>query len=481
MKKFNSVHPWKMTEVLKLIGIALICWSTGTTFGAEKYTMQIGFTDQGRIALQIHTTPKPEYELRTINPHIHRLQIKDAGEAQIAKDASPLWNFFPLQVVKESHAENGLAMDFKISSNDSYQITAQSESSGISLHFTGELVHSTWQKAMTYASRNYKKLVPGKRKSFLAALKKMPVLPRDPFLPGLLQQAHQNQEFDWYNAVYKKIYQRQPLDQAGVENLAKYFESIGDLQFAGLEWYEYYQHEAASNSQGYTDVLPSGSNIVSDSPHPAAIGVQLLVRFRWIMLMALLGVIFTGIGWLFFHAKKPGETTLGEGSLNEAEFQDFLDEINQRLREEQQSVAQLKAAEPGEEQTKTQKTALESISPARKNQDVQTSDEHIQEGLRQYPNRRQMNEILPKQSRVLKLSQMEMAPDLIAKKLNMSRGEVELLLKIGNQSEKDNNGSFKKQRIMSEQFANATVRELSRHMHISEEEAKLIRLKRWGA
>ena len=460
MQKIISLRQWKISGILNVLGILLIYWVTGTAVGAEQHRMQIGFNELGKVVLNIQTTHAPKCSLFAIESQIYRLQIRETGDIRIRKSASPLWQFFPMQVLQETNGEHTYSMDFKISADDNYGIEQHTRPSGISILFDGELAHKTWQQAITYGSRQYSALTPEEQQVLVASLDSIPSSPRDPFLLGVLHQARLNREFAWYDKVYFKVNHRRPLTAPELENLAQYFESIGDIHSAGIEWYEYYQRVATSGSLQYTDNLPRGSRIVREGTNPVVSGQGFHARAQawwWIILIPFLSVVGAGGVWWYLRVYRAGKSKSEEvgHSPETVEFQSFLDEISEKLREEQPVLSRLEKTEPPAEHMEE---TSEPLKLTKEEQDHQTRHDRIRQKLQRYPEQQQMNEILPKQSKVYKLSKMEMAPDLIAKKLNMSRGEVELLLKIGNQNENDGNGSFRKERMIGEQFADASVR-----------------------
>jgi len=482
MQTTNSVHSWKLIRITGIVAIFLICWFTGITFGTEQPSMQIGFTEQGTAALTVRMASAPVCSLLTLDPQTFRLKIPGVTESRLKKVASPLWQFFPVEILRETNADQSYLMDFRIPGGENHPVVSRNGKAGISILFDGEVAQNTWEKTVAYGSRQYSALQPAEQQQLTAALDSMPVAPRDPVLLRILQQARQHKQYGWYNKVYSKVYHRQPAGSEDVLALARYFEHIGDTGAAGIEWYEYYQRIAAAEASVYTDDLPPGSHVVEEKIQTGIAGRDTRKKARawwWIAVVPVLTGVGVGSRWLYHRVNRSGNSTpeAEEESLGAVEFQSFLEEINQKLRTEQ-------AAGAGEEAVARPKESGEMApDPAgvsAERPEEETRADRIRERLKNYPERQRMQDILPKQSRVYTLSQMDMAPDLIAKKLNMSRGEVELLLKIGNQTEHEANTTLRKERMVSEQFAHESVRELSRHMHISEEEAKLLRLKRWG-
>jgi hypothetical protein len=117
---------------------------------------------------------------------------------------------------------------------------------------------------------------------------------------------------------------------------------------------------------------------------------------------------------------------------------------------------------------------FESEEPVYTTEEAEQSLEEFQEFANESSTKK--NNVL-RQAEVVDLYKMSVEPEVIAKNLNMSRSEVELLLKISGTVSKTTTTSRKRKIQYDDSFADMSLNDMAQVMQISVEEAKLLRLK----
>ncbi len=290
---------------------------------------------------------------------------------------------------------------------------------------------------------------------------------------------------------------REPLTLNDLEWLGNYFERQEDHLLANHTWYDYYRMSTVSEVAQYTDNIPSNRTLVETqqsrgptASHQSVPASENTGGFPWYFLMIPVLVLS---GYFLWNSRSEvplfgSERFQSKAAKNETDqFQQFLDEINARLHKEKPEAVTTRDPEEITEETEaeipekpdmpdepesTQGAAeqpeIEEQKPADEEQDVQVSK---QSGK---------SRIMLKQAEVMELYKSNMEPEMIARNLHMSRGEVELLIRISNEKTRKPAGTGRKKKISLDMLSEESIRELSHKMQISEEEAKIMRLKQLG-
>ncbi len=467
------------TFILSLFTLLILSHCSSHATPPDPLVAEISFGNEKQVIIRIQTNMQPEYILTDQPNESHQFRITNIENAALRCSDSPLWKFFPLELREINH-QSGSTFHLLMKTNHPYSIRHSANKRAITLQFTGQVAQETWADIIRYGSRYYNQLDAREQKVLQQVLTAAESSPGEPFLLRQLQQSKRQQQYTWYRLLYQHSRHRAPVSPEDLQWLARYFERMNDQQSASLAWYDFYQQVTATGENQYTDVLPAAAGkpagTRANHQHSRTTDVQSTLPVRgYGFLLVLVGL---GVGVLGLKRNKVKSifVNLWPRSKKEEEevndFQQFLDEIHEKLRtsnpapvrDESNSAGKFDS-ESGDEKRKPEPDRHEPAGSVRENSDRQSSKEAEKSSL------------LLKQAEVMELYRSEMEPEVIARNLHMSRGEVELLITISQQEERIRSGTRRREKLATELLSEQSIRDLSRSMHISEEEAKIMRLK----
>lgn len=465
--------------ILSLVTLLLLSYCSMLAIPSDGLVADISFGSEKQIIIRIQTHKQPDYLLNDQPNESHQLHIKNIENAALRRSDSPLWKYFPLEV-RELDSQSGSTFHLLLKTNRPYAIRHSADKHALTLQFTGHLAQEIWADIIQDGSQYYNQLDTREQKALQQVLAAVESSPRDAVLLRQLQQSKQQQQYDWYRLLYQHSRHRTPLSREDLKWLAHFFERIDDQQSASLAWYDYYQQVTATGEKQYTDVIPAefggtseegtthqNSGIADVLTSSSVIGYGLLLLFVGLV-AGILGLKRDEVKSIF--RKLWPRSQEEEEEVND--FHQFLEEIHEKLREsnpdhvrDESHSAEPFGPESGEEETEPEPEHHEPADSVPETSDRQSSKEAEKSNL------------LLKQAEVMELYRSEMEPEVIARNLHMSRGEVELLIKISQQEERIRSSVHRREKLTAELLSEQSIRDLSRSMHISEEEAKIMRLK----
>ncbi|HKJ68711.1 MAG TPA: hypothetical protein VKA68_12190 [bacterium] len=464
--------------IIAVISILFLAACSALTTLSDTLVADVSFGSEQQVIVRIQTHEYPDYLLTERPNKSHEFHIKNIDNAVLHRSNSPLWKFFPLEVRKMDN-QSGSTFHLRLKTDRPYEIQHSANKHAIILEFTGPLARKTWEDIIRYGSRNYSQLDSGEQTALRQVLSAVESSPRDTFLLSQVQQSRQHQ-YPWYRILYQHSRHREPVSQDQLEWLAQYFERRGDQQSASLAWYDYYQQITTTGENRYTDVIPAEyrpSTATRENPQESETAdIQYPPSIKWYGFVLLLAGL--GIGLLVMKRSeirsifKTLRSRLNADKQEDNDFQQFLAEIHEKLQETNPAPV---GDAPLPEEDLEPESADEESEPATKQE---APAEWVQEHAPpQRSKEQEKSGFVLKQTEVMELYQSEMKPDMIARNLHMSRGEVELLIRISQQEERIRSETQHREQLNAELLSEQSIRDLSRSMHISEEEAKIMRLK----
>jgi len=497
--QWNMPLRWNIITLALIMTLLLGC-SLGTG-SRDVLTADVYFNESADLVIQIPTGRTPDFTFANRLGRSHRIHIQNVKASTLVLSSSLLWDFTPLEIRSEI-TQTGYAFLLNVQSTGEYTIDAEANSDGLNLTISGEAARSSWEKVINYATMNYDSLDQEERQMAQEVITATAFSPSDGFILGQLNMARKQEQYDWHQMLYSRTMHREPLSLSELEWLGNYFERHQENLLANHTWYEYYRMTTVSEATQYTDNIPAKVTEGEVQQSQGTMATQRSAQgtgssggIPWYLLM--IPVLVLG-GYFIWKSRNDISMFRGLNLQTKAaqketdQFQQFLDEINAQLQEEkpeaaitrgreenpdeQESFTPEKPTVQGEKQTvaegKTEpfdSTEIENQKPAEEEQGAPASK---QSGK---------SRIMLKQAEVMELYKSNMEPEMIARNLHMSRGEVELLIRISKEKSRKPNQSVRKKKISLDMLSEESIRELSHKMQISEEEAKIMRLRKSGS
>jgi hypothetical protein len=406
----------------------------------------------------------------------------------------------PTEAIDVQEKNQNTYITFRLKSRSSYEVFHESAKDHILLNIGGELAKEFRENVIRFGSQHFEQLQEPQRQVLISVLQEAEFDSRDSFLLSELQVALDNGQIVWYEEIYEQVRGRTPLSQDQLLQMANFYEAHGDLAEAERTWFDYYQRTERQLNANYTDSLPKSSLIkYSDGGNNVIAGLINWMQglFAQDFLITLFSIVFVMAsligGYLAFDHRDELKQKFGRKKTKideknavdaDADGEPAVNPFDNFLKEMQDKVVDIPSDEAKAEPSSDSETAeenpgdfgpeTESEEPVYTTEEAEQSLEEFQEFANESSTKK--NNVL-RQAEVVDLYKMSVEPEVIAKNLNMSRSEVELLLKISGTVSKTTTTSRKRKIQYDDSFADMSLNDMAQVMQISVEEAKLLRLK----
>ncbi|MBD3276209.1 MAG: hypothetical protein GF372_12910 [Candidatus Marinimicrobia bacterium] len=494
--------PFNQSIFKRIISSAIAVFIIGMAVSAMAQTVQVNsikpdYRDE-HIVLQIRTDGEAQYRLSELSRNRLELTVYNTVHSDLKQAPSILWQFMPTEAIDVQEKNQNTYITFRLKSRSSYEVFHESAKDHILLNIGGELAKEFRKNVIHFGSQHFEQLQAPQRKVLISVLQDAEFDSRDSFLLSELQVALNNGQIVWYEEIYEQVRGRSTLSQDQLLQLANFYEAQGDLAEAERTWFDYYQRTERQLNANYTDSLPASSLIkYSDGGNNVISGLITWMQglFAQDFLISLFSIVFVMAaligGYLaydhrnelkqkFAHSKtsldkkKTIDTDTVKGAAA-SPFDNFLKEMQDKV-EDIPSEQVKDEPEPlvSEEMSENSDPDIETEDAVYTSEEAEQSLEEFQEFANASSTKK--NNVL-RQAEVVDLYKMSVEPEVIAKNLNMSRSEVELLLKISGTVSETKTTTRKRKIQYDDSFADMSLNDMAQVMQISVEEAKLLRLK----
>jgi len=464
--------------------------------GQEVGPVQVYFTGD-HLELLIKSNPNTDYTVSTTNDHSIAMRFENTSASAIHKDPNFLWNFVPVTRISDMTRYSTVFLKIHFDNDSHFRLTHKMRSNGLHLYLWGDIVRQFNQKVFSYASKNYDQLTPEQQKAVFSVLEQ--AHQSDQFLLSEMKHAGQNNQFTWMYFLVSEMQKRDLLSRKDLKQIATTYDQGGRTDLSEPLWYEYYRQQVNSGENPYEDALPINVNIKKSTkptpiskPKPSNFAAELSrsqfpdLPFKTMALwsLRLLSIlVFSGGAFYLIKQKQvaaPAQPEISRQEQMEATFAEKLAQMRSDYKDNQTDQPAIEktftqAVKPekpkltsGESENsipdvsqKTKRTQTYSTRSKVKSDTKKTTDSDI-------PRMRKRREVERLYKRGHSLTR-------IARSLNLSEGEVKLLLKLG---EGDQRQPKMRVRKGVANLEGKSVKEIAQLLKISEEEAKLIQMTR---
>lgn len=459
-------------------------------------SVQLYYTGD-HLELLIESKPDLGYTVSETNDRSIAVRFENASASAIHKDPNYLWNFIPVTTISDMARYSTVFMKIHFDKGTRYRLTHKMRSNGLHLYLWGDIVKQFEQKVFAYASQKYDQLTPEQQKAILSVFEG--AQSSDNFLLSEVKQAQQNGQFTWMDFLVTEMQKRDLLSGTELKQIATMYDQGGRADLSEPLWYEYYQQQVNSGANPYEDTLPVNVNIKkspmsapNSKPGPTSFAARLSrsqlpnVPFRTIALwsIGLLSILLIG-GSVFHLIKQKHVSATAHPEITKQEqvkatFAEKLAQMRSTSQEAQpdKSTATKIDSRPTPTErphwTPSEKEEPRPVAHATE-QKFQTRPEKPNQ---KSDSKKRTDSDIPrmrKRREVERLYKQGHSLPRIARSLNLSEGEVTLLLKLGEGDQRQ-----PKMRVRKDvaNIEGKSIREIAQLLKISEEEAKLIQMTR---
>ncbi len=451
--------------------------------------MQVYYTGD-HLEILIKTESNVDYSVSQTSDNSIAVRFENATASAFQQDPSYIWDFIPVTSVSHLTRYSTVYLKIDFAKGTQFRLTHRMRPNGLHLYLWGNIVNRFNENVYSYASRRYAQLTQDSRQKIEKVFRNSHTNVSDQFLVEQEQLAAKKHQFTWMKYLVTELERRKMLSGNDLKHIATTFDNNGRLDLSESLWYKYYQQQVASGDNPYKDTIPAYTNVVkSQDPVPSAQSVEtdsktepLLSKIHNLPLRAIaigvLGVIvlsILGSGIMILYRKKDLQTgdkpQVSKQEQLEATFAAKLDEIRsaQQIQQMEKPPVEREVPEPKmhfNPELKNETRPKPKVTPAEEPRRARTAE--IKSDI---PRTRKKRE-------VERLYKQGLSLPRIARNLNLSEGEVKLLLKIG-----DGDQRRPKMRLRNDvaNIQGKSVKEIARLLKISEEEAKLIQMTRSDA
>lgn len=439
------------------------------------------------LEIRIPVSPEKDFTVSALADNSVAIRIENDGGQLFRKSADILWKAFPVAGLSQSQKYSNVYLKLNIKPDANYRLTHTLRADGLHLYLRGEVIDQFKANLLDLAVADYSKLSKDVKNLTLQVFAKKKAALDSKALHAQFNQARMQHEYGWMNILASELHKRHDLTADNLKQIATINDSLGNTDFSEGFWYEYYQLQVKNGDNPYVDKLPEttissagptkqGATTTIQTPKQSEMASEFALltvpslEYTWLWLLLLIPIGIGGaLGLQFWKSRPSDETERSETVRREQMEETFA----ARLQEMRQKYDSPKPEDKPEKQivyerprkkapTFSQKAPNQTVSMISRQKETHTES---QENLPRIRKRREIE----------KLHKQGLSITRIARKMDLSVGEVKLLLKI-------NEGDIRKPNMRLrkdvERIDHMSSKEIARFLKISEEEAKIIQLTR---
>ncbi|MCF7802863.1 MAG: hypothetical protein K9N46_07275 [Candidatus Marinimicrobia bacterium] len=456
-----------MRYVHLIIGL-LFCTSISQAVAETSVeSIDIDFAEKN-IDLIIATDGTPEYQVIGPKNGTIRIRIDDAAGYDFHRSDNPLWTHAPFGDISLSQQYKNIYLAIQLNSLEDFTLKHTHVENGIRLSFSGEPIGRYLTQKGQNRSNNLAKVLLDENifKTTNIGEKYSKYSVKN--LNRSLEKHIGENDLSTVQALHTEFVNRDALTPSVMKDLAEFYDARGLSTESEQMWIAYYKAKINQNSSPYVDALPGEERARSNIEAQTLAAVNYLNENRvTIGIFLLLSMISTG-GYYLTVSRNSGEV----------EFQDIPKEQSRDFLSALQSQMGAEVSGTGGEEMDSMNTQSKKSPVTEIDQGNASGDSVSFSGFAEANKPSDNNQISRKRKEVARLHKKGLSREMIARELNLSKGEVELLLKVSQKTKSAGPGA---NRVNAQSFAGMSVREIARELAVSEEEAKLIRMRGKGA
>jgi|GEM_PF-4896566 len=479
-----------------ILAALFLVLSTSLQAGQDVESVQVYYTGD-HLELLIESKPDLEYTVSQTHDRSIAIRFENASASAIHKDPNFLWNFVPVTSISDMTRYSTVFMKIHFDEGTHFRLTHKMRSNGLHLYLWGDIVKQFEQKVFTYAAKNYAQLTPEQQKAILTVFQD--AQPSDKFLLSEVKQAVQNGQLTWMDFLVTEMQKRDLLSGADLKQIATTYDQGGRNDLSEPLWYKYYQQQVNSGDNPYEDTLPVNVNIKKSTrpaptskPNASSFAARLSrsqlpdIPFRTIALwsIGLLSILLIG-GSVFHLIKQKQVSAAAQPEISkqeqiEATFAEKLAQMRSTYQEDQPGKPADTKSDSRPAMTQRPHWALSEKEEPRSA--AKTTEREVyarpEKPRPKSDAKKKTDSDIPrmrKRREVERLYKQGHSLPRIARSLNLSEGEVKLLLKLGESDQRQ-----PKMRVRKDvaNIEGKSIKEIAQLLKISEEEAKLIQMTR---
>jgi|GEM_PF-3140069 len=402
------------------------------------------------VDLLIKTSAEPAYQVAFSRDDRLKLRIDDATGYDFTRSDNPLWKQVPFNNIALAQFYNNLYLTIGTENRENFRFSHTIVAKGIQLSFQSDRFQFGKPEVSNIRLED----------TGANTLNKSEIEPDHDHIESL-NQAMSQDDLNLVKSLFEELPDSKELPSEMVKNLAGYFETHGIYKISEQLWMDYYTTQINSKKVKYADAIPTSHPERGQSYKETMIGGDLIGTFisenKISLALFLVLSLVTSSGYIWYSSR---ESVREEGISTESST-DFLSALQSSL-------------EPDTNENNHDIQTKESIRLKEKS-GGKLPDTNVNSA--QHPQEKPGNESGKQAGRKRReadrLRRLGLSTEMIARELKLSRGEVELLLKVT----EENHLSTKTHRVAEESISGKTPEEIARHLQISVEEAKIMRMR----
>lgn len=404
---------------------------------------------ENTVKLLVKTSAEPSYQVAFSREDQLKLRIDDATGYDFVRSASPLWRQVPFKDISLAQFYNNLYLTIGTENRHNFQFSHRVVNEGIQLTFQSDLFQVTGQdpneNILEATDDN-----PQRENEVASGINHLETLKN-----GL-----KNDNLTQVKSSFNALSESEKLPTYLVKNLAEYFESHGLYKNSEQLWMQYYTARVNSGEVNYSEALPVSRSEHSGTTNQSLLSSEplgFLAEYKILFALFLVLSLITSGGYVWYsshHSSQEEKVITPEAST------DFLSALQHSMESETDQTTNTHAAQKDNQSDKN--------SGGKTTETPVNTDPPIQGQTRKKGEKHAGR----KRREADRLRRLGLSTDMIARELKLSRGEVELLLKITD----ENHSKAKPHRIAGDSVTGKTPEEIARQLHISVEEAKIMRM-----
>ena len=405
------------------------------------------------VDLLVKTSGQPSYQVAFSRSDQLKLRIDDATGYDFIRSTNPLWKQVPFYNISLAQFYNNLYLTIGTENRKNLRFSHSVVPEGILLTFQSELFQFSHPKVI-------ENLREDSEDRLLAEKNKETV---DKNYLEKLNLAMNQEDLHRAKNLFSELPDTDELPVEMVKNLAKFFESHGMYKASEKLWMQYYTTQVNSGEVNYSDAIPSSQMERPQSTKQNIIGgepLAFIAENKWSLALFFILSLITSSGYFWYSSRQSSQ----EEDISGETSGDFLTTLQHSMETDTRKGTKYSDDIQTQKNDNPRKNFSGKLPTTPINSAPNSQSPSDNESGKQAGRKRREAD---------RLRRLGLSTDMIARELKLSRGEVELLLKITEES----HSSTKANQVIKESITRKTPEEIARQLQISVEEAKIMRMR----